>query len=149
MIKSRSNYSSSFSLFARSLFLVLFLFLAQVDEASSATPLLRCQLSQSGDIQTLDFVPVSDPYTVKAVDINGRFRFKAVVIGSEQQIDYITLYVYYRAKRQWVLLHQAKYFPPFNQAVFPSASLTGVNYVYSPVLGRELQYSCALLAVAP
>lgn len=58
-----------------------------VAEARSATPLLRCQLGQSDVQRTVEFVPVSDPYTVKAVDINGRFRFKAVVVGNEQSIN--------------------------------------------------------------
>lgn len=93
---------------------------------------------------------MSDPYTVKSVDINGVFRFKAVFIGSEQHIDYIKLYVYYhQAKSQWVLLQQAKYTPPFSQATEPSVSLTGTNYLYSPQLGRELQYSCALSGNTP
>lgn len=127
----------------------MFLFLLPVAEADSATPLLRCQIGQSDDQRTVDFVPVSDPYTIKAVDINGRFRFKAVFIGGEQSINYITLNVYYQAKRQWVLLHQAKYFPPFNENMFSPGALTGANYVYSPVLGRELQYSCSLLRPAP
>lgn len=142
-------YSSSFYASVRALHLILFLAAALAGKASAAPPLLRCELHQAGEIRTLDFVPVSDPYTVKPVDINGRFRFKAVYIGSERQIDYIKLYVYYQERRQWVLLHQAKYFPPFNPAMLPSASLTGTNYVYSPGLGRELKYGCALLGETP
>ena len=34
-----------------------------IAEARSAPPLLRCQLSQFDDQRTVDFVPVSDPYT--------------------------------------------------------------------------------------
>lgn len=145
----KSQFSRPYtSRFVRSLFLTMLLLFLQIDEAHSATPSLRCHLSQSDDRRTVDFALVSDPYTVKAVDMNGRFRFKAVFVGSEQLTSYITLNVYYRAKRQWVLLHQAKYFPPFNDAVFSPGALTGANYVYSPVLGRELQYSCSLVEAA-
>jgi len=48
-----------------------------------------------------------------------------------------------------VLLHVAKYLPPFGQNQPSFAALTGVNYVYSPGLERELQYGCALFNVPP
>ncbi|MDN5836161.1 MAG: hypothetical protein L0H12_02280, partial [Nitrosospira sp.] len=55
----------------------------------------------------------------------------------------------YREQHQVVLLHEARYMPPFepNQSSF--AALTGVNYLYSPALEQELQYGCALLEVQP
>jgi hypothetical protein len=121
--------------------------------AAFASPLLRCQIDQGGSTQVLEFAPVSDPYSVKAIDINGRFRFKAVVIGDERHIEYIKLYTYSQTRRQPVLLHVAKYLAPVALPVaLPSpapAALTGLNYVYSPQLERELQYGCALLELAP
>lgn len=110
-----------------------------------ASPLLRCQIDQGGNSQILDFPPVSDPYPVKAININGRFRFKAVVIGDAQQIEYIKVYVYSQTKRQPILLHLAKYMAPMPRADSSFDALTGINYVYSPQLERELQYGCALL----
>lgn len=56
-----------------------------------ASPLLRCHIDQGGSSQVLDFIPVGDPCSVKAIDINGRFRFKAVVIGDTQHVEYISL----------------------------------------------------------
>jgi hypothetical protein len=114
-----------------------------------ASPLLRCQIDQGGKVQVLDSIPVADPYSVEAVDINGRFRFKAVVIGDKQHIEYIKLYVYSQTKRQPVLLHLAKYLAPVAAAGSASSALTGINYVYSPQLERELQYGCALLEKTP
>jgi hypothetical protein len=114
-----------------------------------ASPLLRCQIDQGGNTQVLDFIPVGDPYSVKAIDINGRFRFKAVVIGDTQHIEYIKLYVYSQTRRQPVLLHLAKYLAPVAAAGSGFSALTGINYVYSPQLERELQYGCALLEKAP
>lgn len=110
-----------------------------------AAPLLRCQIDQGGDTRVLDFIPVADPYGVAAIDINGQFRFKAVVIGDTQHVEYIKLYVYRQSKRQPVLLHLAKYLTPVAAESSAPSSLTGVNYVYSPQLERELQYGCALL----
>lgn len=117
--------------------------------AVSASPRLRCQLGQGDTVQVLDFTPVQDPYGAKAVDIRGNFRFKAVVIGNEQKIDYIKIYAYYQSKRQAVLLHEAKYPAPVvaDSAANPAA-LTGTNYLYSPELGRELQYGCVLFELA-
>lgn len=117
--------------------------------ALCAAPLLRCEIKQAESVRVLDFTPVADPYTVEAIDIEGRFRFKAVVIGDTRQIDYIKLYVYDKAKRQPVLVHQATYLAPVATSGSVSSALTGVNYVYSPRLERELQYSCALLENAP
>ena len=117
--------------------------------AASAAPRLRCHLDQGGQSQVLEFSPVADPYAVRAIDINGSFRFKAVVIGDERRVEYIKLYIYYQTKRQPVLLHAAKYLLPAVQPGASADALTGMNYLYSPLLGRELQYGCALVEVAP
>ena len=114
-----------------------------------AAPLLRCQIEQGGDTTVLDFRPVADPYRVAAIDIHGRFRFKAVVIGDAQHIDYIKLYVYAQTKRQPMLLHETNYVAPMASREPGYAALTGVNHVYSPALERELQYGCTLLEGAP
>ncbi len=89
--------------------------------------------------------PLLDPGQMAfsgAVDIGGRFRFKAVVIGDEQKIDYLKTYVYAQTERQPVLLHSAHFFAP--QVDIPSRSLTGMVYVYSP---RQLQYECSVFEV--
>ena len=117
----------------------------------SASPLLRCQVSYGGATRVLEFAPVADPYRVEAVDIDGRFRFKAVVVGDERRVDYVSLYSYYETERQSVLLHQAKYLAPVARASSASnaapGALTGQNHLYSPGLERELQYACALVEV--
>jgi hypothetical protein len=119
---------------------------------ANASPLLRCQIDQGGDTKVLDFAPVADPYTVAAIDINGRFRFKAVVIGDARHVEYVKLYVYAPTDRQPILLHQATYLAPVaSPNIVPDArpsALTGINYVYAPRLERELRYGCALLETA-
>src|SRR5476649_2613842 len=106
---------------------------------ASAAPLLRCQLDQGGSVMVRDFSPVADPYGVVPV----------VVIGDAQHVEYIKLYVYSKNRRQPVLLHEASYVAPtVSQDTRPSA-LTGINYVYTPQLERELKYGCALLESTP
>lgn len=94
-------------------------------------------------------MPVADPYSVKAIDINDRFRFKAVVIGDALRVEYIKIYVYAHTERQPMLLQQTSYLAPAPGPDTQPVALTGLNSVYSPGLERELQYGCALLEIVP
>lgn len=113
-------------------------------DGAAAAPRLHCHIEQGGKVQDLLFAPVSDPYSVASVAIDNRFRFKAVVVGDAQQITYIKLYTYYTTRRQPMLLQESKYLAPQVQAGADPAGLTGIVYLYSPLLGREMQYGCAL-----
>ena len=117
--------------------------LAAGADAASA-PRLHCHIEQGGTVQDLQFSAVSTPYGVASIPIATRFRFKAVMVGEGQHIAYIKLYTYYQTKRQAMLLQEAKYLAPQVQAGTDPASLTGIVYLYSPLLGREMVYSCAL-----
>src|SRR5690349_13238435 len=112
----------------------------------TASPFLRCEVTQGGMTYTEDFLPSDDPYSVQAKDINGQFQFKAVLFGTES-LESIKIYTYYRHQHQVVLLHEARYLPPFNQDIqnsenYPNpasyAALTGINYLYSPEVEQEL-----------
>lgn len=116
---------------------------------AQAAPRLRCQLDQGGTTQVHEFAPVADPYGVESIDLNGRFRFKAVVIGDERQVQYIKLYTYYQTARRLVLVHAAKYLRPELPAGTSAMALTGQHYVYSPGKEREFQYACSLIEAAP
>lgn len=120
-----------------------------VPTMAQAAPRLRCQLEQGGTTQVHEFTPVADPYGVAAIDINGRFRFKAVMIGDERQIQYIKLYTYYQTARRRLLVHEVKYLSPELPAGTSLMALTGQNYVYSPGKEREFQYSCSLIGGTP
>lgn len=108
-----------------------------------AAPRVRCQIMQGGETYALEFKPGSDPYAVRAADIGSRFRFKAVLIGDEQKIEYFKTYVYAQTERQPVLLHSMHILAPVADEV--PRSLTGMVYVYSP---RQLQYECSVFTVA-
>jgi hypothetical protein len=112
-----------------------------------AAPLLRCDVTYAGSTQTVEARAVSDPYPVASVDIAGRFRFKAVMVGQGAQIDYIKLYTYLETARQPVLIQQATYRPPFMVSSEPDG-LTGEQRVYGGPKERELLYRCTLQEVA-
>jgi hypothetical protein len=109
---------------------------------------LRCHVSYAGTTHVVEARPVADPYPVPSVDIGGRFRFKAVMVGRAARIDHIALYAYLDASRQPLLIQEAKYFPPFKASPTPYA-LTGEQHLYAGPVERELIYSCTLQGVAP
>ena len=113
-----------------------------------AAPLLRCNVTYAGTSQLIEAMPVSDPYPVPSVDIGGRFRFKAVMVGSAARIDRIVLYAYLDAGAQPTLIQQAKYLAPFKASAAPYP-LTGEQRLYAGPVERELIYSCTLEGVEP
>jgi hypothetical protein len=113
--------------------------------ALHATPLLHCDMTYAGSTQTLQVAPVANPYLVQSVDVGGRFRFKAVMVGQANQVEYIKLYAYLETRRHPVLVQQVTYLAPFQKG----ASLTGQQFVYAGPVERELQYQCALTEAAP
>ena len=115
---------------------------------AQAAPLLRCDVTYAGSTHTVEARPVVDPYPVASVDIAGRFRFKAVMVGQGAQIEYIKLYTYVETPRQPVLIQQATYRPPFMVSSEPDG-LTGEQRVYGGPKERELIYRCTLQEVAP
>ena len=116
--------------------------------AAIAAPLLRCSVAYAGSIQIIETRPVADPYPVASVDIGGRFRFKAVMVGDKAHVDYIKLYAYLDASRQPMLVQEAKFLPPFKATSTPYL-LTGEQHLYAGPVERELLYSCTLEGVQP
>lgn len=115
---------------------------------AEAAPLLRCQVAYAGTTHTIEASPVADPYPVPSVDIGGRFRFKAVMVGTNARVDRILLYAYLDAKRQPILVQEAKYLPPYTVSEAPYR-LTGEQHLYAGVVERELIYSCTLQGIQP
>jgi hypothetical protein len=113
-----------------------------------AQPQLTCQVTYAGATQTVVAQPVADPYPVPSVDIGGRFGFKAILVGDGQKLERILLYTYLDAEPHPVLIHQAKYLPPFPRTVEPWG-FTGQQYLYGGPQERELIYSCNLQGLAP
>jgi len=109
-----------------------------------ALPVLRCQLEEGGEVRIVETLQGSNPYDFKAIDLGSRFRFRAVVIGNANAIEYIKLYAYYRKEKISVLMHQVTYHAPRVPEAGATAELTGLVTLYAPPLGRQLQYSCDL-----
>ena len=109
-----------------------------------AGPELVCELRYGSETRVLRHSAAADPYAYAAETFEGRFRFKAVVLGSAEKIEHITLTVYdLTGSGAPKISQQLRIEPPFNlQAELPA--LTGWSHVYSSVLGRELRYGCAL-----
>ncbi len=129
--------------------LALGLLLAGLASLASAAPELRCQFEVNAEVHQHAFSPSQDPYRVTSVDLSQRFRFKAVVLGDAQKLELINLYVYYQTRRQPMLMQHVKYVAPVAQASPAPDALTGQMALYSPFLGKELQYRCALHEVTP
>jgi len=114
-----------------------------------AAPVLRCQFEVNANIIQHEFTPVADPYTAESIDLDGRFRFKAVMLADSQRVSLINLYVFYQTRRQPMIMQHTKFVEPVAQREPPPHALTGQVALYSPFLGKELKYACALLEVAP
>lgn len=112
----------------------------------AAAPDLVCEIRYASESRIVRQHVSADPYAAQPEAIDGRFALKAVVLGSVDQIDSITLTVLdLSVEGAPVVTHQARYLPPFNQPP-ELPSLTGWNHVYSSVYGREFRYGCALQA---
>lgn len=122
------------------------LFMVQV---AGAQALLRCAIEVNGEVQVHAFKPTSDPYSVKSVAIGERFRFKAVVWAEADEVKLVSISAYYQTHRQPMLMQQAKYIKPIPQTQPAPDALTGRVALYSPVLGKELAYQCALHRESP
>ena len=115
--------------------------------STMATPLLRCHVAYAGTTHVIEARAVADPYPVPSVDIGGRFRFKAVMVGDANHVEYIKLYAYLDASRQPILVQQANYLPPFRATTTPYL-LTGEQHLYAGPVERELLYRCTLEGIA-
>ncbi len=115
---------------------------------AQASPQLRCHFEVNAEQFEYSFNPVADPYTVTSVNLADRFRFKAVVLGDDTRVDLINLYVSYQTDRQPMVLQHTKFVEPIAQALPKPDALTGRVALYSPFLGKELLYGCALHEVA-
>jgi hypothetical protein len=114
-----------------------------------AAPRLECLVTYAGLTRTVVASPVADPYPVPSVDIGGRFRFKAVMVGSAAQVERIALYAYRTDDLpQPLLIHEAKYLPPWPR-FDPPWAFTGQQHLYAGPAERELMYACTLQGVAP
>jgi len=108
-----------------------------------ASPLLHCEISYGGSTQIVEAGLNENPLTIDATDIAGRFKFKAVMIGKSDVIEYIKLYSYFQDEDKDILIQQASFYPPFHLKA-GSVALGPKTSLYAGNLERELQYQCRL-----
>lgn len=110
---------------------------------SRKTNAVVCTVTYGGQEQRLEFPATNNPYVVKAVDVAGRFRFKAIYIREPWRAATINVYAYAQADAGDALLQEGKYGPPFSPGTAARYGFTGRQLVYSPEQ-RELEYWCEL-----
>lgn len=136
------------------------LWLALLPCTAQASAQLQCTFDVNSETHHTVHSLATDPYTVAAVPIGNRFRFKAIVLAAAQDsassaaqsapapIESVNLYVYYNTRRQPMVMQHVQYRQPVAQRNPAPDALTGRVALYSPLLGKELQYHCALAEVA-
>lgn len=98
-----------------------------------------CTVTYGGEAQRLEFPATQSPYTVKAVDVAGRFAFKAIYLKATS----ISLYAYQRTNGGLKLLHEGKYGDRVSRTPGARYGFTGRHLLYSSD-ERELEYWCEL-----
>ncbi len=116
--------------------------------SAQASPQLSCDVTYAGKTHVLKALPVSDPYSVEAVDIGGRFFFKMVMVGRAAKVDHILVYAYLDQEPRPVIMQESKFLPPFRVTAQPYL-LTGEQHLYAGPIERELIYRCWLGGVEP
>jgi hypothetical protein len=111
---------------------------------SRKTNALACTVTYGGEARRFEFPATTDPYSVRALDIAGRFSFKAVYVREPWRAASINIYAYQQVAGGNVLLQEGKYAPPFpSPGVGARYGFTGRQLIYSAT-ERELEYWCEL-----
>ena len=107
-----------------------------------------CHYTYGGETKTLQALPVSSPYQVKAIDVGSFFHFRVVFQKKPADIASIKIYTYADRDDGPLLIHQAIFaYPPAKRAGAPDG-FSGRHVVHEPVRDGELQYWCELAPAA-
>lgn len=107
-----------------------------------------CHYTYGGETKTLQALPVSSPYPVKAIDVGSFFHFRVVFQQKPADIASIKVYTYADRDDGPLLIHQATFaYPPAARAGAPYG-FSGLHFVHEPVRDGELQYWCQLAPTA-
>ena len=137
-------------LFATIAFLLMWLGMVSAQAGTE----LQCTFEVNSETHYRTFNPATDPYTVAAVPVGNRFRVKAIVLAAapgqaNTPIESVNMYVYYNTRRQPMIMQHLQFLQPVALRNPAPDALTGRVSLYSPLLGKELQYRCALVEVSP
>lgn len=107
------------------------------------TEAVACFVTYGGKERSLEFRAKQTPYDAPAVNIDGRFAFKATFVREPWQAAAINVYAYERTDSGDRLLQEGKYGPPWSLRREARHGFTGRQLVYSRD-ERELEYWCRL-----
>ncbi|HYQ02199.1 MAG TPA: hypothetical protein VER96_26170 [Polyangiaceae bacterium] len=106
-------------------------------------PGVVCHVTYGGEVTRVAFAATANPYTVKALDVAGRFAFKVIYVREPWQAASISVYAYQRTSGGDRLLQEGKYARPFSPGGEARYGFTGRQLLYSTEQ-RELEYWCEL-----
>jgi hypothetical protein len=101
---------------------------------------LECHYDYGGAVTTLQIAPTTNPYTEPALKIGSFFKFRVVWQTAPAEAAAVHVYVYLDAPDAPTLLHQGSWV--FSLEHPTGRGFTGLQRVYEPVRGSELQYWC-------
>jgi Bacterial capsule synthesis protein PGA_cap len=85
------------------------------------------------------------PYAEQTQEVGRRFRLKVVWASVQAPADTLKIYVQYWDGSQFAVLQQSLFGPAqLTAARAAQGRLSGVQWLYSPDLGRQLRYECRL-----
>jgi hypothetical protein len=114
---------------------------AQRAATAPPPPHLECTCTSAGDSTTVRVDPTPDAYGAREIPLGDRFAMKFVYLTSPADVAGLRIYTFQTTNTGPVLVHQAKYWPPFARG----PSFTGRQLVYD-ARGGELAYTCAWIA---
>jgi len=111
--------------------------------AADAAARVHCEVIYGGEIFPVVSQPTQQPYRVEGTKIGRYFEFKIVHVTAPAAYPGIDIYTYALSTGEPVLIHQARYAPPYHQGKH-RYGFTGLNAVYEPSKSSEMQYWCEL-----
>lgn len=119
--------------------------ISTVTIARSAEDNIVCHYSYGGIEELLVTQPVLSPYDVPTLQIGSHLRWRIVFQKSVAYPSTIKIYTYSGLSNPPTLIHQATYYTErvryINNGQY---GFTGLNFVYEPITGSELQYWCSM-----
>jgi hypothetical protein len=114
--------------------------------AGAVAQQIVCEFSYGGETKAVVAQPVASPYVVPELSVSDTFTLRVVFRNEPAELASVKIYIYARGRTGPQILHQATYPYPVPDGERPGFGFTGRQFVYEPVLGRELQYWCRLRA---
>jgi hypothetical protein len=108
--------------------------------SSGAQRPVACTLVYGGEQRAVNVPPTADPYGVPLTPVSDALAWKIVYVAAPEELAVVSVYTYALAERGPVLIHQAKYRPPYPRD--GAQGFTGLQSVYEPRYGHELNYWC-------